>query len=162
MNIQLLDDFSVKKHSMVKVDNLSVWLGSILFVWQFSCMVVNSEIKQIFANNFHVFCLNIGWHFSYLTKLPWSTYCKTISLFQDIQCLTNSDGPQVNKPCLFPWQLEGKWYSGCTTDNDPDGKFWCSTKLDKQLQHIGGEGNWGICRQSCISTGDNSYLNYPS
>ena len=28
-------------------------------------------------------------------------------------------------------------------------RFWCSTKVDNQLEHVGGQGNWGFCRQSC-------------
>ena len=28
-------------------------------------------------------------------------------------------------------------------------RFWCSTKVDNNLEHVGGEGNWGFCRQSC-------------
>jgi hypothetical protein len=28
-------------------------------------------------------------------------------------------------------------------------RYWCSTKLDGELEHIGGQGNWGFCRQSC-------------
>ena len=94
--------------------------------------------------------------FSFLLFL---NYCvkveqaKLFFLFKGIPCLTNGDGPQINQPCLFPWQFDGKWYSGCTTEKDPDGKFWCSTKLDKKLNHISGEGNWGICSQSCISSG---------
>ena len=28
-------------------------------------------------------------------------------------------------------------------------RFWCSTKVDDNLEHIGGQGNWGFCRQSC-------------
>ena len=27
---------------------------------------------------------------------------------------------------------------------------WCSTKLDKFNEHIGGENNWGYCRESCL------------
>jgi hypothetical protein len=27
---------------------------------------------------------------------------------------------------------------------------WCSTKVDKFNQHIGGENNWGYCRESCL------------
>ena len=28
-------------------------------------------------------------------------------------------------------------------------RYWCSTKVDDQLEHVGGQGNWGFCRQSC-------------
>ena len=37
----------------------------------------------------------------------------------------------------------------CINDTDPDGKYWCSTKVDEDLEHIGGQGNWGFCRESC-------------
>ena len=28
-------------------------------------------------------------------------------------------------------------------------RYWCSTKVDDELEHIGGQGNWGFCRPSC-------------
>ena len=28
-------------------------------------------------------------------------------------------------------------------------RYWCSTKVDNELEHVGGQGNWGFCRQSC-------------
>ena len=28
-------------------------------------------------------------------------------------------------------------------------RYWCSTKVDNDLEHIAGQGNWGFCRQSC-------------
>jgi hypothetical protein len=28
-------------------------------------------------------------------------------------------------------------------------RYWCSTKVDDDLEHIAGQGNWGFCRQSC-------------
>ena len=30
---------------------------------------------------------------------------------------------------------------------DSQGKFWCSTKVQKQRFHIGGKGNWGYCQK---------------
>ena len=30
-------------------------------------------------------------------------------------------------------------------------RYWCSTKVDDNLEHIGGQGNWGFCRQSCTT-----------
>ena len=27
---------------------------------------------------------------------------------------------------------------------------WCSTKVDKFNEHIGGENNWGYCQESCL------------
>ena len=31
-------------------------------------------------------------------------------------------------------------------------RYWCSTKVDNDLEHIAGQGNWGFCRQSCPPT----------
>ena len=38
---------------------------------------------------------------------------------------------------------------GCITDADPDNRFWCSTKVDDNLEHIGGGGHWAYCSESC-------------
>ena len=32
-------------------------------------------------------------------------------------------------------------------------RYWCSTKLDTELEHVPGSGNWGFCRQSCPPIG---------
>ena len=34
----------------------------------------------------------------------------------------------------------------CITDTDPDGRYWCFTKVDDNLE---GVGNWGYCGQAC-------------
>ena len=67
-------------------------------------------------------------------------------------CRTNNDGPRKNTPCALPWKKNGKLYDGCTTDEDPDGKLWCSTKTSTDLEHVGGQGNWGYCAQSCLES----------
>ena len=28
-------------------------------------------------------------------------------------------------------------------------RFWCSTKINQDLEHIGGQGNWGYCGINC-------------
>ena len=38
----------------------------------------------------------------------------------------------------------------CITDNDPDGKLWCSTKVNDKKEHVSGSTNWGYCSKSCI------------
>jgi len=76
----------------------------------------------------------------------------TLAIFQVCSgqtCLTTNDSPDKNAECKFPWKFNGKTLNGCTDETDPDGKFWCSTKVDDKLEHIGGQGNWGFCRQSC-------------
>ena len=65
-------------------------------------------------------------------------------------CLTtNKDSPTPNAPCVFPFKFDNKLRDGCITDKDPDGKYWCSTKVNDDFEHIGGGGNWGFCGGSC-------------
>ena len=40
-------------------------------------------------------------------------------------------------------------HNGCTNQQDPDGKFWCSTKTDEEHNHVGNEGNFGFCPDEC-------------
>jgi len=58
---------------------------------------------------------------------------------------TTEDG----RVCQFPFSYEGKRYTRCTTENDPDGRLWCSTKVDKNGNHVQNEGQWGYCSDQC-------------
>ena len=60
---------------------------------------------------------------------------------------TTTNGPDLNKPCVFPFKFDGVTYNYCTTaSNDPDDdKAWCSTKVDEFGRHVGGQGNWEKC-----------------
>ena len=62
-----------------------------------------------------------------------------------IDCKTTG-GPYPNKRCVFPFNYNGKVYRGCT-DVDNQGTFWCSTKVDKDGNHV--DGHWGNCESSC-------------
>ena len=53
----------------------------------------------------------------------------------------------IGQECVFPFRFRGRTYSSCTNNFDPDGKFWCSTRVDRNGVHI--RGNWGYCEQSC-------------
>jgi len=65
-------------------------------------------------------------------------------------CTTTKDSPRSNYECKIPWKFNNKVFNGCTDETDPDGRFWCSTKVDDNtLEHIGGQGNWGYCQESC-------------
>ena len=57
----------------------------------------------------------------------------------------------MNKPCVFPFKFRGLTYNNCTTaDNAPEDKnAWCSTKVDEFGNHVGEQGNWGICETRC-------------
>ena len=55
------------------------------------------------------------------------------------------------KPCMFPFNYDGGTYDTCTNVNDPDGKLWCSTKLDEYGNHDQSGGYWGHCGQDCTT-----------
>ena len=43
-----------------------------------------------------------------------------------------------------------KLYMNVFKVEDPDGKAWCSTKVDANLNHIHGRDHWGYCGQECF------------
>ena len=67
-------------------------------------------------------------------------------------CLVKKQGGTQRKPCIFPFMVLGRssnglnvTYDTCTHILDPDGRFWCSTKVDENGVHQ--SGNWGHCDQ---------------
>ena len=78
--------------------------------------------------------------------LIWDTF-KDLPNKYDNQCLTTDDSPEEkNVPCVFPFVFDEIMRFECITDTDPDGRYWCFTKVDDNLEGIG---NWGYCDQSC-------------
>lgn len=69
-----------------------------------------------------------------LIPAPIPTSCPTIG---------GPSGP--GQSCVFPFVFAGVRYEGCTTDNDPEGKAWCVTEVDRDGQYLNGSGNWGYC-----------------
>ena len=47
---------------------------------------------------------------------------------------------------MFPFVFDEIMRFECITDTDTDGRYWCFTKVDDNLEGIG---NWGYCGQSC-------------
>ena len=65
-------------------------------------------------------------------------------------------GPSSNNTCIFPFVFNDKTYNECARDADG---FWCSTKVDSNGNHIGAQGNWGICGPTCFKDkGNQSYV----
>ena len=58
---------------------------------------------------------------------------------------TTVGGAKPDQPCVFPFTNNGVTYNGCTTDNDPDGRNWCSVATDDAGVHL--KGSWGHCPQ---------------
>ena len=65
------------------------------------------------------------------------------------KCRTTSDSPSPsrNVPCSFPFRFKGRLRRACITEEDPDGRHWCSTKTEANFDHIPGKGFWGYCRR---------------
>merc|ERR1740123_533085 len=53
----------------------------------------------------------------------------------------------VGRPCVFPFEFDGKRYDACTDVTDPDGKRWCSVETDAKQVHQ--QGRWGDCAAAC-------------
>ena len=58
--------------------------------------------------------------------------CKTI----------DGDGPQRNKPCMFPFYFEGRLVYSCITSPDRP-RPWCS------ISDIYQSDKWGYCSDAC-------------
>ena len=72
---------------------------------------------------------------------------KNIVIFAG-KCLTVA-GPKTGMNCIFPFVIDGISHTGCTMHGIEDTEYmpWCSTKVDKDGNHI--KGNWGDCSREC-------------
>ncbi|CAL4063177.1 unnamed protein product, partial [Meganyctiphanes norvegica] len=52
---------------------------------------------------------------------------------------------QAPSSCKFPFTYKGVSYRSCTKDGDPDGRLWCSTRTDRNGNHVGGGGHFTYC-----------------
>jgi len=79
--------------------------------------------------------------------------CQDISFADDSDSIKQEcetvGGPRAGLPCIIPFRFGGKLHTGCIQDSDPDLKFWCSTKVDQDLNHVPNEDNWAHCGQGC-------------
>ena len=58
-------------------------------------------------------------------------------------------GPGAGSPCQFPFIYKEVSRDGCITEADPDGKAWCSTKVDSDGVHVTNGQHWAHCSQQC-------------
>ncbi len=68
-------------------------------------------------------------------------------------------GPNPNADCVFPFNYKGRQYNGCPVDPDDSSKRWCSTKVDSDGNHVGGQGQYGHCGRGCPSDTNGTPLN---
>ena len=64
------------------------------------------------------------------------------------ECYTHG-GAHPYARCNFPFKYKGKSFDTCTYFNSFDeNKAWCSTKKDKNDNHIFESGHWGYCKEN--------------
>ena len=51
--------------------------------------------------------------------------------------------------CQFPFTFQETTYTSCTSDDDPGGEPWCSTRVDARGRHVSNGGHWGHCSDTC-------------
>ncbi len=78
----------------------------------------------------------------FLTGLFYVNVCTSMKCV-----LTNAEGPQTYKTCVFPFTVGNRTYSECTKNHDKFGKLWCSTKVNEDGKHVADEDEWGYCGQ---------------
>ena len=85
-----------------------------------------------------MFCVWILYVYSFLTTIQRKSTCRT----------TNEPGSNAkNASCQFPFTIGDHTFDACTTEKDPEGKLWCSTKVDSNGDHV--RGHWGHCEENC-------------
>ena len=63
-------------------------------------------------------------------------------------CVTVGGGT-TGDACVFPFIFNNKKHNRCTLEGADDGIPWCSTQTDRNGVHVGGQGKWGHCPDSC-------------
>ena len=75
-----------------------------------------------------------------------------VLLVKSTECSIISGPGQVGTNCTFPFEFGGTIYNGCALDPKTNER-WCATSVDKngKFQPLGyeGQGNYGICSESC-------------
>ena len=84
---------------------------------------------------------------SHIWSLIFLLFLTSISEGQKCRTTSDSPSPSRNVPCSFPFRFKGKLRRACITEEDPDGRHWCSTKTEANFDHIPNKGFWGYCRR---------------
>ena len=64
-------------------------------------------------------------------------------------CLQNAKQRQESSVNFHSNIIKGVLYFGCPPDPVEAGEHWCSTKVDKDGNHITGGGFYGLCKTEC-------------
>ena len=135
-----------------------------------------NRINNIFANSYHHYknnhrntdnvkydkrnksfkyecaiIININ-HFYRYFQYPKYSYCHFSFILFITECRTKNNGPEPNKPCLFPFKYQDKVYNECTTDGYGS-TYWCATAFP-----VTNSAGWGLCSSSCLATPGNELI----
>ena len=75
--------------------------------------------------------------------------CINIDIQQPPASCVTVGGASTGSPCVLPFIYKDKKHTSCTLVDADDGKPWCSTLTDDSGNHVGGQGKWGHCPDSC-------------
>ena len=53
------------------------------------------------------------------------------------------------KKCQFPFIYQGEKYEACPEDPEDSNETWCSTRTNRDGEHVGGGGHYGFCGDNC-------------
>jgi len=113
--------------------------------------LVNQYGQTSYLDTFgHADCAKNGFHVETTPDLTrddnenTSTWQIVLRRINTGECATES-GPEPNKPCVFPFNLNGITYSECTSVHHD--KLWCSVEVDSNQNYI--DGKWGNCKTPC-------------
>ena len=65
------------------------------------------------------------------------------------QLCTTIGGPDAGQPCQLPFIYNDVTRAGCITEADPEGRAWCSTRVDTGGRHVAGGDHWAHCGPGC-------------
>ena len=111
-----------------------------------------SQTTYVYQNTLQCF-ITFPVFLKYLNRMYPQSGCFLINNIQLIfgmfsECYTHG-GAHPYARCNFPFKYKGKSFDTCTYFNSFDeNKAWCSTKKDKNDNHIFESGHWGYCKET--------------
>jgi len=91
------------------------------------------------------------------------SFCYEQVLPPPLSCQTDYSGPDRDSyaDCVFPFTYNGETHWKCAKwvwGGENQGALWCSTKTDRNGNHVNGQGYYGFCDCStCDCTSDTLY-----
>ena len=124
----------------------------------FFCEVLSKNISKIAPSNTIEYFLSLSWfNFDHFDNANESSDKTEIFVLVNVSlaCKTVS-GPNPGRDCIFPFKWNGQTFNSCPVDSDDKSKWWCSTKVDSNGNHVPNQNEYGHCGSSCPAHIDTS------